>query len=77
MTQKHLAISVFERPCLGTCKAQYLQWRLGLDWGELWMCHLFKDYSSVVDFKDFFTFSPTGGNDPICIIFFKWVENTN
>ena len=27
--------------------------------------------------KDFFIFTPTWGNDPIWLIFFKWVETTN
>ena len=28
-------------------------------------------------FKYFFIFTPTWGNDPIWLIFFKWVETTN
>ena len=28
-------------------------------------------------FKDFFSFTPTWGNDPIWLIFIRWVETTN
>ena len=35
-----------------------------------------KDMVLVVVYKQFFIFTPIWGNDPILLIFFRWVETT-
>jgi len=42
----------------------------------VWVCVLLKYAYLAGGFKDFFIFNPTCENDPIWLMFFKWVETT-
>ena len=50
----------------GLGKSESIQWRPGG----------FKYFSGWY-FQTFFIFTPTRGNDPIWLVFFRWVETTN
>ena len=46
--------------------------------GWLWIINFYHFNRKLVGgFKYFLFFTPTSGNDPIWLIFFKWVETTN
>ena len=53
----------------------FCQWPTHKGW--LFMCiYVYIDILGG-GFKDFFSFTPTWGNDPIWLIFIRWVETTN